>query len=243
MIAGGILTVRGYVNGKRLGLSSERLLVTLGLTFAAFFIFWFVLLGIICVALEAANLFAALLFVLWEPWLALFSTGSMTYLALGPFRSRLSAMERTRRLIAEMPWLKVATGDTAEHIAQAEGILRLRFPASFREFLLVWGAIESPAIRFLGITPMVDLSHPTTADCVGATLEAREKYGIPPHFIMCAVDQRGQIVCLDTFMMRNNVAPAVLWDSNTRTVSRVLASTFMDFVHEQLEPKAGQHAP
>ena len=242
MIAGGILTVRGYVNGKRRGLSSERLLVTLCLAFASFFIFWVVLLAIIYAGPETSNLFGALLLVCWIPWLTLFSTGSMAYLALGPFRSRLSAMERTRRLIAVMPWLKVAAGDVIDHIAQAERILRLRFPASFREFLLVWGEIHTPTIRFLGITPTVDLSHPTPADCVGATLEAREKCGIPPHFILCAVDQRGQQVCLDTFAIRVNVAPAVLWDSNSRTVTRIIAPTFMDFLCEHLEAKASHHA-
>jgi hypothetical protein len=41
----------------------------------------------------------------------------------------------------------------------------------------------------------------------------------------------------DTLSMRNDEGPAVLWDSNSRTVTRFLAPTFIDFLRDQLEPK------
>jgi hypothetical protein len=238
MIASGILMVRGYVNSRQRGFRSNRLLVTLGLVFTFSLIFWLVLLGIICGILDASSLFAAAVLVWWAPWLALLSTGSLAYLALGPFRSRLSPMERTRQLIKEMPNLKVAVGNATDRVSQAERMLGVRFPVSFREFLIAWGEIDSPTIKFLGITPAVDLSHATTMDCVGATLEAREKCGIPHHYVLCTTDQRGQIGCLDTFSMRNDEGPVVLWDSHARAVTRILAPTFIDFLRDQLEAKS-----
>jgi len=174
-----------------------------------------------------------------------FSSGTMAYLGVGPFRSRLSAMDRVRQILAENSSIQIGNAVAASQIAEAERILGLSLPRSFREFLSSWGEIDFRSTRFLGIPLAMDMAHPTQADFVGATLDGRDKLGLPRPFVLCASYPNGLHVCLDTFSMRNEEGPAVLWNGASRVLVQILAPTFADFLRDHLEAslKSSPSAP
>jgi antitoxin YobK len=242
-LAGLVLGSVGFAHCQRNGIGLGRFLVS-GLAVAlSALMAWVSALVILCGVLrflveeDGAKLFA----VLWWPELPLFTTGVLAYYGLGPFRTRLGAIERARQLIVGQRELRVGGPAQPAQLDQAERRLGLRLPRSYREFLLGFGELRAPAIRFLGIGPTSDLDNPTVDDCVGVTLEGRESFGLPPSYIVCSVDADGQVVCLDTFAMRDDEALAILWNCETRAIARVVAPSFGDhLVDRLLEPSTSR---
>jgi hypothetical protein len=89
----------------------------------------------------------------------------------------------------------------------------------------------------------VDLEHPTTEDCVGATLDARQRFGLPPSYLLCSIDHVGHLVCLDTFQMRNEEGPAVVWNAEQRSGGQYLADTFAEYLVVRLGGQVGEFRP
>jgi ABC-type multidrug transport system fused ATPase/permease subunit len=234
MVAGVIFAVKGFGRAVRNGIGEGRFVVRLVASLVLGMVAWLLLLGIVAEALDVGSLAFGLAFI-WTPMLGVFSAGSLAYLGLGPFRSRLAAMERVRQILADGRTARIGLRATSDQIAEAERTLGLRLPISFREFLSTWGQIEFGSTRVLGITAATDAARSTDAGFVAATIEARRTLGLSPHFILCVTHPNNLHVCLDTFSMRNEEGPAVLWNSSVRVVTLTLAPTFADFLRDQLE--------
>jgi len=244
LIVGVVLMVKGFPRGLRNGIARERLVNILVLTAVGLTIAWAFVLVAVANMMRIPSMGAAFL-LLWAPPFGVFSSGTMAYLGVGPFRSRLSAMDRVRQILAENSSIQIGNAVAASQIAEAERILGLSLPRSFREFLSSWGEIDFRSTRFLGIPLAMDMAHPTQADFVGATLDGRDKLGLPRPFVLCASYPNGLHVCLDTFSMRNEEGPAVLWNGASRVLVQILAPTFADFLRDHLEAslKSSPSAP
>ena len=233
-VAGIVLAVKGFSRGNRNGIRENRFVGALLLTLAGAGVSWLMTLVILGNIMHIAPLGFGLAFI-WAPALAVFSAGSLTYLGLGPFRSRLSATAQVRQILNDNRDARIGVGATPAQLAEAERILGHRLPGSFREFLSTWGDIEFHSTQFLGIPLAMDMAHPTQADFVGATLDGREKLGLPLPFVLCASYPNGLHVCLDTFSMRDEEGPALVWNGTTRAVVQILAPTFADFLRNHME--------
>jgi hypothetical protein len=233
-VAGIVLAVKGFSRGNRAGIRDNRFVGALLLTLAGSVISWLIVLVVLGNIMHIA-LLAFGLALIWVPALGVFSAGSLAYLGLGPFRSRLSAMARVRQILDGDSDARIGVRATPGQLAEAERILGHRLPLSFREFLSTWGEIEIGSTKFLGIPLAMEMAHPTPADFVGATLDGRDKLGLPRPFVLCASYPNGLHVCLDTFSMRNEEGPAVLWNGVSRVLVQILAPTFADFLRDQME--------
>lgn len=233
-VAGIVLAVKGFSRGNRTGIRENRFVGALLLTLAVSVVSWLIVLIILGNIMHIAPLAFGLAFI-WMPALGVFSAGSLAYLGLGPFRSRLSSMARVRQILDGDSHARIGVGAAPAQLAESERILGLRLPLSFREFLSTWGEIETGSTKFLGIPLAMDMAHPTQADFVGATLDGRDKLGLPRPFVLCASYPNGLHVCLDTFSMRNEEGPAVLWNGASRVLVQILAPTFADFVRDYME--------
>jgi hypothetical protein len=233
-VAGIVLAVKGFSRGNRTRGQDNRFLGALLLALAVSVISWLTVLVVLGNIMHIAPL-AFGLALIWMPALAVFSAGSLAYLGLGPFRSRLSAMARVRQILDGNSDARIGVGATPGQLAEAERILGHRLPLSFREFLSTWGEIEIRSTKFLGIPLATDMAHPTQADFVGATLDGREKLGLPRPFVLCASYPNGLHVCLDTFSMRDEEGPALVWNGTTKAVVQMLAPTFADFLRDHME--------
>ena len=234
LIVGIALMVKGFAKGLLNGIARERLVNTLVLTTVVLALGWLVILAAFAIATSIPPMGAGFL-LLWAPPFGVFSSGSMAYRGLGPFHSRLSAMDRVRQILAENPSVQIGNAVTASQIAEAEHILGHRLPRSFREFLSTWGEIEFRSTKFLGIPLAMDMAHPTQADFVGATLDGRDNLGLPHPFVLCASYPNGLHICLDTFSMRDEEGAALVWNSTSRAVVQILAPTFADFLRDHME--------
>jgi hypothetical protein len=177
-----------------------------------------------------------------EPMLYLplpfFSTGSLAYFGLGPFRWRVSPSQVVRQLIVGNRDLRIGGPGRVELVAKAERLLGLSLPTPFRDFLLDYGEIRGTAVTLLGLGPATDLDHPTTDDFVGATLDARTRLSLPRGYALCSVDAEGGLMaCLDTTAIETEI-PVVLWNPATRSVVRVAAPSFPVYLINSLRSTA-----
>jgi hypothetical protein len=233
LAAGVVLVVKGFGRATRGGMKEGAFVGRLVGMLALAMVGWIVAL------LIAANLPSRFSDALgWDilsiPALAVFSAGSLAYLGLGPFRSRLPAMARVRQLLDGGVPARIGLRASSDQIAEAERALGLRLPVSFVEFLKTWGELEIGPTKVLGIPGAPQTEQPS-AGFVQATLDGRANLGLPAHFILCVSYPNNLHVCLDTFSMRSDEGPAVLWNSSTRVVTQTHAPTFADFLRDQLE--------
>ncbi len=168
------------------------------------------------------------------PQLPLFTTGCLAYLEIGPFRLRASSSERMRQLIVGNRELRLGGPAEPELVQGAEQILGVSLSPSYREFLLDFGELRGPSLRFLGLGPKTDLDHPTPDDFVGATLAGRSGSGLSLGYVACAVEQDGRLACIDTNTAKDGEGPVVVWDSATRALSRVAATSFAEYLAGRL---------
>jgi hypothetical protein len=244
LIAGIVLVVIGCRRLERKGLSRLRFVVALVVALIKWVLLWEVLWMVLVMAILCARPGAHPLIlglgILWAPLLAVFSVGSQAYFGIGKFLARLSFIDRTRALLAEQRDISLGRAAHPDQLDRAEQLLHVKLPKSYREFLRTFGELRSPSIKCLGITPTVDLAHPTADDCVGATLEGRERFGLPPSYILCSVDEHGQLVCLDTFEMRGEEGPAIAWSAEGRCQGQYLAGSFAEYLVVRLGGQAGE---
>jgi len=234
MILGVVWMARSFAIDRRNGAGALRMVLNMALAAAGFTAGWGFVLPAIAIASSVPTQGVGIL-VLLAPAFGLFSTGTMIHLRLGPFRTYLPPMERVRQILAENPGAYLGGAATESRIAEAERILGLTLPKSYREFLATWGDLEFRMRKYLGIPATMNMDHPTPADFVGTTLEAREQAGLPSQLVVCATRPDGPRACLNTFAMRDREAPVVLWDSASRTIVRTLAPTFAGFLRDRLE--------
>lgn len=235
LLAGVILLVKGVRHNRNEGLKDTGYVLRVVGVFLLAFVVWAIFL------LITANIDSPISDGLgWElasvPALAVFSVGSLAHLGLSVFGLRAPPLDRVRRILASDSKARVGLRASSDGIAEAEHALGLRLPRSFVEFLTSWGEIEIGATRILGCGP----SHlvPSSAGFVEETLRGRSERGLLQHLVLCASYPNDMHVCLDTFGMRGDEGPVVLWSGSTRTVAGTLAPTFGEFLRSQLETQA-----
>jgi len=234
VVAGVVLAVLGFRRFERKGLSVPAYVSAGVFPFMKWCVLWAAILMVLGGAVRAHPLLLALGLV-WVPKLALFGTCCQAFLGLGNFFTRTTTLERVRQLLKLRKTYRVGGAARLDQLAWAERLLSLQLPHSYRDFLRKFGDIRGPDLRVLGLSPLTDLDHPTVQDCVGATLEAREDFGLPPSYILCSVDDAGHLACIDTFAMRDHEGPVVAWNADDRSYSAFLASRFDDFLVRRLE--------
>jgi hypothetical protein len=166
-----------------------------------------------------------------------FSTGSFVFFGLWPFRSQVSPSQTVRQLIVGKRDLRVGGPAAPDLVTKAERLLGLLLPTCFREFLLDYGEIRGTTVSFLGLGPATDLDRPSKGDFVGATLDVRERMGLPQGYVVCSAGTDGMMACLDTAALQTEI-PVVLWNPDTRSVIREAAPSFDQYLIQTLRSKA-----
>jgi hypothetical protein len=166
--------------------------------------------------------------------LPVFTTGTLAYFGLFPFRSRVSAGQRARQLIAGNRDLRLGGPAALALVERAEQLLGLRLPGSYRDFLLDYGEIRAPWIHVLGLGPATDLDRPTPDDVVGATRAAWGQHGLPRGYFVCAVGADGNLACVDTVAPRNGEGQVVRWDVASRTMAGLAANNFSEYLVQSI---------
>jgi hypothetical protein len=236
--AGLAMGIVGLLRCGRSGQSAGHLLKSSLAVFVAALFCWPVLASLVLFLLRSFPKFDQ--FRSWEPILSgplpFLSAGSLAYFGLGPFRSNVSPGQVLRQLIVGNRDLRIGGPAQFELVAKAERLLGLTLPTPFRDFLLDYGEIRGTSLALLGLGPATDLDRPSTDDFVGATLDARARLGLPRGYALCKVDADGLMACLDTTAIETEI-PVVLWNPATRSVVRVAAPSFPQYLIDTLRPK------
>lgn len=82
-----------------------------------------------------------------------------------------------------------------EKIQEAESLLGVEFPSSYKEYLLGYGAMEIDGRSFAGLTP-----NPVGdgGDVVAFTRYARGNYGLPSQYLALDFQDGDAFLCIDT---------------------------------------------
>jgi hypothetical protein len=225
------LAIVGSVRCGRSGQGEWRLLASCILGYLVSLVCWIAVTIFLPELLGSRNW--AALFYLQAPCL---SAGSLVYFGLGPFRWRVAPRQVARDLIVGNRDLRLGGPARPEVVAKAELLLGLSLPTPFRDFLLDYGEIRGTAVTLLGLGPATDLDRPSTDDFVGATLDGRSRLGLPRGYVVCSAAAEGLMACLDTTAIETEI-PVVLWNPATRSVVRVAAKNFTQYLIDTLRPK------
>lgn len=82
-------------------------------------------------------------------------------------------------------------------VARAEAALGLRFPPSYRQFLLELGCGDVGGFEVYGVVDE-DFAHSAVPDAIWLTLEERQSNGLDPRFVIIGTLGDGSYDCLDT---------------------------------------------
>jgi len=139
--------------------------------------------------------------------------------------------------IDEHPDLKHFIGPMPEAaVAAAERALGVTLPASYRDFLLRFGAGNFGSFTVFGI-PDPELATPRVPNAVWYTLQER-KGGLPPAFVAIGTDFEGNLFCLDTAAAADGEAPMVNWNAGKiEPFELSFSQYFRDGVEEEGEEK------
>ena len=239
-LAGIVMGVVAFARSGRNGLSPRRLVVAGAIVWVVCLLCWWVVAFVLGEILRT--------FLGWEQMrhyvgarytqLPIFTTGCLAYLGLGPFASRVSPSARARQLIVGNRELRLGGPARPDLVDRAEQLLGLRLPRSYRDFLLDFGELRAPSLRFLGIGPTTDLDHPTQEDFVGATLDGRVRLDLPRGYVVCAADPAGQLACVDTLATTDGEGLVVIWNGEAHAVVRVASNSFVEYLVGRLSEPA-----
>lgn len=94
-------------------------------------------------------------------------------------------------------------------ISKAEQALDLQFPASYRDYLLRYGAGSFGAEEIYGVIGD-DFEHSSVPDAIWYTLGERSKYRLPVHLVVIYDTGGEETFCLDFSKMNEHNEPAVV---------------------------------
>lgn len=121
-----------------------------------------------------------------------------------------------------------------ESVAAAEKTLGVTFPASYKDFLLRFGAGNYGSFEVFGL-PDTECATPRVPNAVWYTLQER-KSGLPPALVTIGADDEETVYCLDTAATAGNDAPVVSWNAGkTLPLSPSFSSYFRDAVEIEAE--------
>lgn len=137
-------------------------------------------------------------------------------------------MQEIQNILKENPDLAdVGMGQTEDAIDNAERDLDLKFPHSFREYLLEWGSLSFGPNEYQGLGSSIN-------SVIATTKRVQEHRGLPSQFVVVCDHDGDEYVCLDTSTWRDNECPVVIWDSKTQSVSRPRSNSFEEFLRTDL---------
>src|SRR4030042_816764 len=122
-----------------------------------------------------------------------------------------------------------------EYIDKAEKVLGLKFPNSYKEFLLKRGCGNVRSYEFYGIVDD-DFENSSVPDGIWLTLDEREKNNLLHEYILIGDANEGWYA-LDTSKMNNEgECPVVIWQHHSLPKEKieVIASDFGKFFLDQV---------
>src|SRR5919109_4743027 len=117
-------------------------------------------------------------------------------------------------------------------IEQAERLLGLTFPPSYREFLARLGAGDLAGEEFYGIIPGLDMNDPTVPNMVGITKELHNAGTLPADMVVIGSTGYGPYYVIDTGRPDpRGEAPVLVWypGMSTRENAERDAESFGEF--------------
>ncbi len=110
-------------------------------------------------------------------------------------------------------------------IEEAERLLGLKFPPTYRHFLNDVGFASIPPYTIYGIVNS-DFINSGAPDAIWLTLDERERFGLPVSMVIVGDSGMGEWFCLDTSVVsEEGECPVVMWFNNEAPVT-VVAEDF-----------------
>lgn len=135
-------------------------------------------------------------------------------------------------------------------IKKAENYLKIKFPKTYKQFLLRFGYISLGGCEIYGIIDE-DFINSGVPDAIWFSFENHKNFGVPPYIIQIYSVGEGTTYCLDTSQMNEEgECPVVAWPLGgyeetpvLEVVAEDFGKFFLDMVHRQIEYKKGSLIP
>ena len=121
-------------------------------------------------------------------------------------------------------------GATEEDVRLAEDLLKIKFPSSYKKFLIKFGVGDFNGREFYGIVPG-HVPGESAPSAIWFTISERQENGLPNSMVVVASTGYGGLYCLDTSESSGGKAPVWIWDK--RKIEKV-AEDFSDFLLEEI---------
>ena len=149
--------------------------------------------------------------------------------------SNMMMYESAIQLMQQHPDMMYFCGPCHEGaILEAEQVLNLRFPESYRRFLSEFGAGSFGGFEIYGVicNREAQASVPNT---VWLTAKLRQEVELPDQFVVVSDDGMGGYICLDCSSSSLKESPIVLCyiEGSQVTEAVVIAKDFSDYLLEQ----------
>lgn len=109
----------------------------------------------------------------------------------------LTEYEQAVAAISEHPHLRDFVGPRPEHLVEAaERMLGLRFPPTYRRFLLEYGAGSFGSAEIYGVID-ANFEHSSVPNGIWYTLSERKESSLPTEMVVIYNDGMGDLFCLD----------------------------------------------
>lgn len=119
-----------------------------------------------------------------------------------------------------------------ELIAKAEAMLSVKFPPSFRKFILEFGCGDFEGIEFYGVF-REDFEQSGIPDCVWITLNER-KQGLPENCVLIGETGDGSYYALDINREDDQSESPVIVLSSDFEKSEIVHPNYTLFFHDQI---------
>jgi hypothetical protein len=144
--------------------------------------------------------------------------------------------EKLKKIVSKNPDIFEVDGNKENAlITKAEEALAVRFPDSFKSYLLEWGSLCFRGIEYYGVTHD-NFEKPGIPDVVWVNKHLRSKYGFPTHLVVFYDNDGVEYFCLDTnnFFSETECA-IVLWDNVYKKVADSDEISFGEFLLEEVK--------
>lgn len=122
---------------------------------------------------------------------------------------------------------------SAEKVSQAERLLGVTFPVSFRRFLESYGGGGVVTAEVSGIDDN-DPDLTSGGTLIGDTNTCRDRYSLPRHLVVIYFHDDEVCWCIDTSRSNGGEAPVVSYNIFARKVDRDIAPDFSVFMRDHL---------
>jgi len=143
--------------------------------------------------------------------------------------------EKAKEIMAKYPGKQFFSGPKPESLIQAaERALELKFPPTYRRFLLEYGAGAFGAFEVYGVID-TDFEQSSIPDAIWATLKKRNRGWLPSNLVVISALGDGDLFCLDLGAKEGSEAPVVIHEAGYREekhrgeVREVIARDFGEF--------------